>query len=165
MIRIYYFAVATLLAFGGWLIAQPKNDPSKSADDFEMAKTVSYYPADWNKIRLHGQVPNLAEVDGYLDFEPSGEPPQIKLWETEEACKQKRYFHSIGVQVESASKLLVRKLGDGGVNWRVLQGAYVRIEGTLELEDSMANYRQLGRLKSIVKIKVYNNGSEVLSLD
>jgi hypothetical protein len=143
---------------GGTIVSAEQGQTRKGSED-------QYFPVDWARIHSITKPAGRACVDGFLGFEGTGDYPTITLWETEEAMKHKRPFRSIDIDSESASKLILERLGAGVDNWQAVNGAYVKVQGIMKLAEDGTTYFSLGHLTNIAKITVFNNGLEILSFE
>ena len=124
-----------------------------------------YFPVDWKNIDpTHEPIPKLAAVEGYLEFDGTGDFPKITLWPTEEAMKQKKVFSNIIIQSESASPLIVGKFGKGVNSWKVMNGLFVSIQGQLNIEPRVSRHVFIAEIKEIKLITVLNNGMALLEI-
>ena len=121
---------------------------------------------DWIVLRSkHAAVTQSVEIDGFLHFAGHGDYPTATLWATDEGLRQKRPFHHIALNSEQVGKIVIRGFGGGADQWRSLEGAYVIVQGEIETEDSGFNYINLGRMKTVTRIVVANNGWPVKNLE
>jgi len=130
--------------------------------------TEQYHFTDWFQIRSSSKpLPKKIIIDGYISFDGVGDFPTITLWDSIEGLEQKRTYHQISIDSESASTIINDAFGWGVDSWGVLQGLFVEIEGEFSRQESGLEYLEggLGKISSIKKITVKNNGRVLLLLE
>ena len=138
----------------------------KADDAVVSEKAIHHDPVDWTAIRINSKwVGKHVVIEGYLELLGTGDQPRITLWDTKEAMQVQRNFHYIEIDSKSATDMIIKKFGSGADNWRVLQGLFVKISGSFEIQDEGLQYISLGTMSDVKRIDIINNGLVLLRLE